>query len=173
MARRIKVTFRRRRECKTDYAARIALLKTKLPRIVIRKSNRYIITQIISSKEAQDFVLCAANSAELKDFGWTGSFKNTGAAYLTGFLIAHIAKQVKHNIKAVIADFGLYRSIKGSKLYAVLKGANDGGLEINFKTELAPTQERIFGKVQPERFKEIKEKIKTIKIKNKNNKNKK
>ena len=38
---------RRRRENKTDYKMRINLLKSQIQRIVFRKSNRYIIGQVV------------------------------------------------------------------------------------------------------------------------------
>lgn len=145
MGRRIvKVSFRRRRKRKTDYKARESFLKAKEPRLVIRKTNRYLIVHIVKSKEAQDFTLCYANSKELNKFGWHMGLKNIPAAYLTGLLIAKKAKE--KGIKKVIVDIGLLRSTKGSKIYAVVKGAIDGGLSIPFKIEMAPSEERIRGK---------------------------
>lgn len=162
MARRIKIEFKRRRKGKTDYKARAALLRSGMPRLVVRKTNKYIITQIVESKEAQDYVVCTANSAELKNFGWTNSFKNKAAAYLTGILIAKKAKEKK--INKAIPDLGPYRSTKGSKIYAALKGAVEGDLIIKFKTEMAPSKELMLrGVTRPiksEHLKEIKEKIK-------------
>lgn len=149
MARKIKIEFKRRRKGKTDYKARAALLRSGIPRIVIRKTNQYIIAQIVRSEEAQDFVICTANSAELKKFGLSGSMKNKEAAYLTGILISK--KALEKKIKNVVPDLGLYPSTKGSKLYAALKGAIDGGLSIKLKDGMAP-------QVKPEADK-IKEKI--------------
>ena len=39
---------KRRRQNRTDYKARIALLKSEKPRVVVRKTNRYILSQLIS-----------------------------------------------------------------------------------------------------------------------------
>lgn len=160
----VKVTFRRKREGKTDYKTREALLKTKEPRLVIRKTDKYVITQIVKSKEAQDFTVCNANSKELSKFGWNLSFKNIPAAYLTGFLIAKKAKE--KGIKRVIVDIGFYRSTKGSKLYAVVKGALDYTLEIPHDAKIMPSEDRIKGshtknaeKIN-KMFSEVKEKIK-------------
>ncbi len=141
--RLVKIALRRRREGKTDYKARIALLKAKEPRMVIRKTNRYIIVHIVKSKESQDFTVCYTNSKELSKFGWDLSFKNIPAAYLTGFLMAKKAKE--KGITKVIVDIGLNRSTKGSRLYAVVKGAIDGGLEVPCKNEILPTEDRIKG----------------------------
>jgi len=154
-----KIAFKRRRESKTDYGARIALIKSGLPRIVVRKTNKYIIAQIVSTKAVQDFVIAGANSAELQKLGWKGGCKNTGAAYLTGFLLA---TKVKDRIKAAVADIGLYRSTKGSKLYAVLKGASDAGLGINYDESMLPDEGRIKGK-DAKLFESVMEQIKSIK----------
>ena len=59
-------TFRRRRkEQKTDYRARLALLKSQKPRLIIRKTNRAIIAQIVVSEGAQDKVLITVTSRDL------------------------------------------------------------------------------------------------------------
>ena len=161
--RLIKVPFRRRLECKTDYKARSVLLRSKEPRLVIRKTNKYIIAQIIKSKEAQDITICYVNSKELINFGWNLSFKNIPAAYLTGMLIAKKAR--KKRIEKAIVDIGLYRSTKKSKLYGVVKGAIDGGLVINCKKEILPSEDQIKGNYTKnsekinEIFNVIKEKI--------------
>lgn len=141
---RINIKYRRRHEKKTDYQARMEMLKSEFPRLIIRKTNKYIIAEIAGSKEAQDFVMCYANSKELQKLGWNLSMKNIPAAYLTGCLIASKAK--KKNIKKVIVDLGIQRSTKGSKLYAVIKGAKDNGLDINCSAEIMPSEDRIKGK---------------------------
>jgi len=50
----MKTLKRRRKEHKTDYAKRIKLLKGGSPRVVFRKTNKYIISQYVKSKNAQD-----------------------------------------------------------------------------------------------------------------------
>ena len=100
------------------------------------------------------------NSKELSKFGWNFSFKNIPAAYLTGFLIAKKAKE--KDVNKVIIDMGLYRSTKGSKIYAVIKGAFDYGLDIKFKENIIPTNERIEGK-HTKRANEINKKLNEIK----------
>ena len=82
---------RRRKEYKTDYKKRFELLKGSLPRIIFRKTNRYIIGQYVKSQAANDFVIVGVDSKELLDFGWPktllGSLKSLPASYLTGFLL--------------------------------------------------------------------------------------
>ena len=41
----MKTVKRRRHQRKTDYKKRIALLKSEKPRIVVRKTNKYILSQ--------------------------------------------------------------------------------------------------------------------------------
>ena len=143
MKKERKVQFRRIREKKTDYKARRALLESSLPRVVIRKTNRHIIAQIVTSREAQDSVVCSANSNELLEYGYASSLKNITAAYLTGFLIGLKAK--KQKIKKAIIDIGFQRSTKGSKLYAASKGCIDAGMEIPHSAEIFPSEGRIKG----------------------------
>ena len=102
-----KVVFKRRREHKTNYHLRTGLLKSNKPRLVIRKSNKYVIAQIVKSNEAQDFTIAYAISKELKGFGWNYGMKNLPAAYLTGFLVARKAE--KQKIKEAIVDIGVQR----------------------------------------------------------------
>jgi len=156
-----KVFFRRRREGRTDYKARRGFLTSGKPRIVIRKTNRYIIAQIIKSEEARDFIVVGVNSKELSKFGWKNSFKNVPAAYLTGLLIGKKASE--KGIKEIILDIGLQRSTKGSRIYSVLKGAIDAGLSVEYSKEILPEEKRITGihineEIEKE-VKRIKEKI--------------
>lgn len=78
---------RRRHEGKTDYKARLALLTSRKPRIVIRKTNRYVIVQLIESNAAQDKVIAGISSKSLLNNGWSaeksGSLKSKAAAYST------------------------------------------------------------------------------------------
>jgi len=133
---------RRRREAKTDYKARFAMLKSEKPRLVVRKTNRYIVVQIVKSDIAQDKALARASSKDLLQKGWpkekSGSLKSLQAAYLTGILLAK-----KSKVKEAILDAGLNRNISGSRIYAVLKGAIEGGLKIPHKKEALPTEERL------------------------------
>lgn len=146
---KMKTVKRRRREGKTDYKARLMLLKSPLPRIVVRKTNRYIIAQYVKSKEAQDYVVAGANSKELLKHGWdkknAGSLKSLTACYLTGLLLGKKIKKLEKNCKA-ITDIGLARNIRKSRIFAVLKGIIDSGIEIKHKKEIFPEEERIKGK---------------------------
>lgn len=159
-----KIDKRRRRENKTNYTKRLILLKGEMPRLVVRKTNRYIIIQIIESVNAQDKVIYSVVTKELLEYGWPeekkGSLKSLSAAYLGGFLLGKKAKGLK---ATVILDTGLIPSTSGSRIYAVIKGIADSGLNINFNEKIIPSKEKIEGentKMDSELFNKIKGKLK-------------
>jgi large subunit ribosomal protein L18 len=159
MAKKLKPTykmpFRRRREGKTDYSKRLALLKSEMPRIVVRKSLKYINAQIIEYGTIGDKTIVSATSKQLKALGWKFSCDNIPAAYLTGLLIAKAATEKK--IKKAVLDIGIYESTKGSRIYAVVKGAIDGGLEVAANEKMFPSEDRVSGKhiAGQDKFKDI------------------
>ena len=138
-----KVAFRRRREGKTDYGARIKLVDHDKPRLVVRLSNSYINVQIIMYKKEGDETIVSANSKELSGLGWLGGLKNTSAAYLTAYLCGK--KAIANGIDNAILDIGLKSPIKGSKIFAALKGAVDSGLDIPHGESVLPADYRING----------------------------
>ncbi|MFB6469950.1 MAG: 50S ribosomal protein L18 [Vulcanisaeta sp. AZ3] len=141
---RYKVKFRRRSEGKTSYYKRREMIKSGLPRLVVRRSNKYVTAQIIIAKVPGDEVIVSASSKELLDFGWKGSMKNIPSAYLVGLMIGY--KALLKGIKKAVLDIGLHRPIKGSRVFAVLKGAVDAGLEVPHGEEILPDEDRLVGK---------------------------
>jgi large subunit ribosomal protein L18 len=81
-----RVPLRRRREGKTDYQARKALVLSGKPRLVTRSTVKNVVAQIVVAKPRGDEVLVAAHSRELKKYGWKAPTANVPAAYLTGLL---------------------------------------------------------------------------------------
>lgn len=153
-----KLVKRRRRESRTDYRKRLVLLKGNCPRLVVRKSNKYIILQIVESEHAQDKVICTVSTKDLLKHGWpkekSGSLKGLGAAYLGGLLIG---KKVGDKVKGkIILDSGLIPSTKGSRVYAAVKGVKDAGLDISVKEEVLPEDEKIN---KAEFFESVKSKV--------------
>jgi large subunit ribosomal protein L18 len=141
---RYTVRFRRHRTGKTDYHKRLAMLKSGTVRLVIRKTNRYITVQLIKYNQKGDQILGSATSKQLIKLGWKHSTSNITAAYLTGLAVAKVSEKAK--VKDVIIDLGRNTSTKGSVLYAALKGAADGGINISFDEKILPTEDRILGK---------------------------
>ena len=140
---RYKVAFKRRREGKTDYGARLKLIGLDKHRLVIRVTGNHTIAQIVDIELSGDQTLISAHSKELKKMGWLGSGKNISAAYLTGYLCGK--KAIKEKIEGAVLDMGLQSSTKGSRVYATLKGALDAGLEIPHKDVILPDEDRIKG----------------------------
>ena len=138
---------RRRLQGKTDYKARLVMLKSGIARVVFRKTNRYIIGQFIKSKEAKDFISVGLDSRELVAFGWpkSPSIKSLPAAYLTGFLLGKKVIDKEGKTRAIF-DLGLMRSIPKSREYAFLKGVIDSGVEISGDKKMFPEESRLLGK---------------------------
>ena len=140
---RYALPYRRRREGKTDYKLRRALVKSGKPRAVVRVTNQYVTVQITDATINGDIVRASASSRELPSLGWKGALGNIPAAYLTGALAARRA--IARGIKEAILDIGLKGATKGSKLFAALKGLADSGLTVPHSPEKLPPMERIGG----------------------------
>lgn len=124
-------------------------------RMVVRITNKQVICQIVSSKIIGDEVLAVAYSTELKRYGIKVGLTNYAACYATGLLLArrvlkklgldemyegteevngeyfleYREEQPKNPFFCVL-DVGLRPTTTGARVYAAMKGAVDGGLEI-------------------------------------------
>lgn len=140
----LRTMKRRRRENRTDYKLRTGLLKSGIQRIVVRRTNKYFILQAVESHEAQDRILAMVTSKDLLKNGWdakkSGSLKSIPAGYLTGMLMAKKLKGGKY-----IMDLGMARTESGSRVFAVIKGLIDGGLDISADEKVFPSEERLIG----------------------------
>lgn len=159
---RYHIKPRRRRKGKTDYRKRLALLKSKNTRIVIRKSIKNIIIQFVNYNEKGDNIVVTATSKDLiKKYNWNYSTSTTPAAYLTGLLAGKRAKE--KGIEQCVLDIGRYVPVTGSKVFAGLKGIIDAGIDCPHNEEKIPSEERINGehlnKNIKNDFNAIKEKI--------------
>ncbi|KAL4795636.1 hypothetical protein BDV19DRAFT_378640 [Aspergillus venezuelensis] len=162
---RYQTKYRRRREGKTDYYARKRLItqaknKYNAPkyRLVVRFTNRDIVTQIVYSELTGDKVFASAYSHELKRYGITNGLTNWAAAYATGLLLARRTLKklnldetfegveeadgefslteaaetddgTRRPFKAFL-DVGLARTSTGARVFGAMKGASDGGIFI-------------------------------------------
>lgn len=122
---------------------------------VLRLScHRDIICQIVAARLAGDEVLTAAYAHELPRYGVKHGLTNFAAAYCVGLLCArrHLAKlglsetyvgveEVDGEMYQIeeeegrrpftaLLDIGLVRTTSGQKVFAVMKGAVDGGMNI-------------------------------------------
>ncbi|MFA5108436.1 MAG: 50S ribosomal protein L18 [Candidatus Micrarchaeia archaeon] len=122
-----KVPFRRRRENRTNYTKRLAMIKSDKPRFVARQSNKGMIIHLVQFSEKGDKTLVLAKSGELSAHGWMPQ-ANTPTAYLTGALAAK--KALQKGIKHAHLDIGMATASKGRILFAAALGAKDAGLDI-------------------------------------------
>jgi large subunit ribosomal protein L5e len=172
---RYQTPFRRRRECKTDFVQRASLIqqdKTKYGakkyRLVARITNTKVIAQIIAAEVDHDVTIASATSKDLVAYGIELGLSNYAAAYCVGLLCARrllkklgLEEKFTGEIKEeeedeesrrpfkALLDVGLRRTTTGARVFAVLKGAVDGGL-------LIPHSDKRFAK-----SKDKKDKVKT------------
>jgi len=148
--------FRRRKEGKTDYSKRLALVRSKKIRIVVRKTNTRIIAQAVKFDPKGDITIATVDSTDLKKFGWYGT-NNTPSAYLVGF---YLGKKVAG--EACVLDIGRKHPSHGSVIFAVVKGAADGGAIVPFDMSAVPSEERLNGKLLDEYAKKLGDKAKAM-----------
>ena len=140
-----RVPFRRRREGKTDYRSRRALVLSRLPRLVVRRTLNHIIVQIVKADVAGDQVVVSAHSREMaKTYGWQGNCRNVPAAYLTGLLCG--LKAMVHGVKKAVLDIGLHSPSRGARVFAALKGVLDAGVTVPHSENMSPDETRIGGR---------------------------
>jgi len=128
----------------------------------VRVTCSNVICQIVSATIAGDQIYVRADSRELKKWGITTGLTNYASAYATGLLTARRllkkagldklyagnakvdgedynveANEERKPFKAVL-DVGLARTTTGNKVFAALKGASDGGLDIPHSNKRFP-----------------------------------
>jgi large subunit ribosomal protein L18 len=135
--------FRRRRQGKTDYRKRRALVISRLPYLTVRITSRNVYAQLSKAEVVGDKTLASANSIQLSKFGWKGGTKNIPACYLTGLLLGKRSSVSGPQEAVLYTGLRSYRS--GSRLAAVVKGALDSGLKVRVSEETLPQQERLQG----------------------------
>ncbi|KAL0322760.1 UNVERIFIED_CONTAM: 60S ribosomal protein L5 [Sesamum angustifolium] len=121
--KRFQVKYKRRREGKTDYRARIRLINqdknkynTPKYRFVVRFTNKDIVAQIVSASITGDMVLASAYAHELPRYGLEVGLSNYAA-------------ESRRPFRALL-DVGLIKTTTGNRVFGALKGALDGGLDI-------------------------------------------
>jgi large subunit ribosomal protein L18 len=132
-----RVAFRRRLEKKTNYSKRLALVKSGLPRMVVRKSNRYVLAQFVEFRPEGDRTICTIHGKLLaKRFNWP-SKRNSWSAYLVGLYAGKEA--AKKGVKEFVLDIGMRTPSNGSILFAALQGAVDAGLTTKYDEKKVPS----------------------------------
>jgi len=140
---RYRVVFRRRRQKRTDYKMRKAMIVSKAPRLVVRGTLAHMNLQIAEALLEGDKMLVSANSKRLVSFGWKAPSGNIPAAYLTGYLLGK--KALAAGLEEAILDVGLTSTTTGARLFAALKGVIDAGLVVPHGEDILPSDQRIKG----------------------------
>lgn len=140
---RFRVPMRRRQTGRTNYRHRLALLKSRVPRLVVRRSNRAVTVQFIDFTPKGDVVRVAATSRELAATGWDHAGPTTPAAYLTGLLAGTRAKAA--GLTQAVLDLGRFVPTPGGRAFAALKGVLDAGVKVPHDPEVLPDTQRLEG----------------------------
>ncbi len=127
-----RLSFRRVREGRTNYKHRLALVKSGKPRLVVRKTDRYVIAQLVEFDAPGDKVILSVHSKRFAKM--FPSLKNLPVAYLTGYALAKQA--IEKGYKEAVLDLGRRTPTKSMFAYAALKGALDAGMEIPHNPEI-------------------------------------
>jgi len=124
-------------------------------RLVVRFTNTDVVAQIVYAKIVGDVVVTAAYGHELTRYGLPVGHTNYAASYAVGLLLArrHLTNLGLHKKYQGVAeatgtvdpitvpetgprpflallDVGLARTTTGSRIFAVMKGAVDGGINV-------------------------------------------
>ena len=141
---RYRVPFRRRREGKTNYRTRRALVLSRVPRLVVRLTLKHALIQIIEAEARGDKVMVSAHSRELVNkYGWLSNCGNIPSAYLTGLLCGY--KAMTKGIDKAFLDVGLHIPSKGTRVFAALKGVLDAGIEVPHSEDIIPDENTVSG----------------------------
>jgi large subunit ribosomal protein L18 len=116
---------------------------SKRLRVVVRKSGRDLTVQLVQHSTTGDATVAAARAVDLKKLGYKGGTGNIPAAYLTGCLFANRALAAGYSNG--VLDMGLNANSRGSRIYAAVLGALEGGFDIPFDREPLPPPERARG----------------------------
>ncbi len=139
-----RVPLRRRRQGRTDYKHRLALLKSRKPRLVVRTSNNNTVVQFVEYDEQGDLIVGNAQALDLKALGWkdvhTG---NLPAAYLAGLLSGRRAK--KAGVEEAVFDIGHQTPLPGSRIFAALAGVVEAGIQVPHGEGVLPPEGRLHG----------------------------
>ncbi|XP_042870758.1 60S ribosomal protein L5-like isoform X2 [Penaeus japonicus] len=148
--------------------------QTPKHRLIVRFTNKDICAQIALSRIEGDVILTAAYSHELPRYGVSVGLTNYAAGYCTGLLLARRVLQkldlecmfegktvadgemfsvedVENGPEALRAslDIGEIRTTTGAKVFAVVKGAIDGGISLPYSTSWFPGYDKDSGTFDP------------------------
>ncbi|MBT4870615.1 MAG: 50S ribosomal protein L18 [Candidatus Diapherotrites archaeon] len=135
--------FRRRQQGKTDYVKRLAYVRSKKVRIVVRKTSTQIIAHAVKYNPVGDETLAAVTSKDLTKYGFYGT-NNTPSAYLVGYLLG---KKLNGKVEEAMSDIGRRNPSHGGVVFACLQGVVDSGINLPLSNKAVPSEDRISGKI--------------------------
>lgn len=138
-----EVPLRRRRESRTNYKKRLALLKSGDYRAIIRISNKHAQVQLAAYNPEGDEMVASAVSDQLEKYGWDENTGNLPAAYLTGLLAGYRAQE--NGVTSAVPDLGVRDRQYSGRYYAALQGLRDAGLDIDVEDKVLPSDDRVEG----------------------------
>jgi len=131
-------------------------------RLVVRFTNKVIIAQVAYATIEGDKIVCDARSSELPRYGIKTGLTNYPASYAVGLLLArrlnqkygldetytgveevdgeeyYVEKEGERGAFYCVLDTGLSKTSSGARIFGVLKGAVDGGLDIPHSSKRFP-----------------------------------
>lgn len=153
--KRYSLPFKRKKLGLTNYRKRLRLLTSGEVRLVVRVTLNNIQASIVEYAEKGDAIKLSVHSSSLSKYGWKADTGNIPSAYLVGFVLGKKAQAA--GIKKAILDIGMKTSIKNTRLYAVVAGALEAGLDVPHGGDNLPPEERLTGTHIAEYAKTLKE----------------
>jgi len=148
-------------------------------RMIVRISNKDVTAQIAYARIEGDVVISAAYSHELPKYGVNCGLTNYASCYCTGLLLArrtlatfNLADKYEGQVEAdgemysvedaetgpgafrAHLDVGLARTTTGAKVFAVMKGAVDGGIDVPHSEKRFPGFDAESGELNAEVLKD-------------------
>ncbi len=136
--------LKRKRLGITDYRKRYRLLKSGIPRLVVRITRKGVIAQVVRYDPTGDRILVTVTDRSLSKFDVPLKGNNTSISYMVGYAAGK--KAMSLGVKRAILDAGRREVIPGGRIAAALKGFSDSGVEIPHSEEILPSDDRIRGK---------------------------
>lgn len=158
---RYRMPLRRRHEGKTDYRRRLRLIKSGKTRAVVRISNKNIKIQFVIYKSEGDHIVLTVTSKHLEDFDWSGCRSNMPSGYLVGYLAGK--KALESGIEEAVLDIGMKHPQPRGKIFSVLKGLVEAGMDIPHDPSILPDESRTkgehIGEPTVKEFEKVKKKL--------------
>ncbi len=140
---RTPTILKRRKHGLTDYRRRYRLVKSGIPRLVVRLSAKGMTVQLVEYDPSGDRVRLSLTQASLPKVGVDIKGNSTPSAYLLGYLAGLKAKKLQ--VEKAILDIGRFQLTQGGRISAAVKGFVDAGCDLPHEESIFPSDSRING----------------------------